>query len=48
VPSVARLGPALTELAGEVGAELEAPLADALVADDDASLGQDKLHLAQA
>ena len=48
VPCVARLRPALTELAGEVGAELEAPLPDALVADDDASLGQDKLHLAQA
>src|SRR5215210_4157687 len=48
VPSVARLGPALTELSGEVGAELEAPLPDALMADDDASLGQDKLHLAQA
>src|SRR4051794_12135064 len=48
VPSVARLGPALTELSGEVGAELEAPLPDALMADDNASLSQDKLRLAQA
>ena len=48
VPGVARLRPALTELAGEVGAELEAPLTDALMADDNAPLGQDKLHLAQA
>src|SRR5437763_8527476 len=48
VPGVARLRPALTELAGEVGAELEAPLSDALVADGDAPLGQDELHLAQA
>src|SRR3954470_21842802 len=48
VPSVAWLGPALTELAGEVGAELQAPLPDALVADDGASLGQDKLHRARA
>ena len=41
VPGVARLRSALTELAGEVGAELEAPLSDALVADDDAPLGEE-------
>src|SRR3954447_16588484 len=48
VPGVARLRPALTELAGEVGAELEAPLTYALVADGDASLGQEELYLTQA
>src|SRR3954447_26628839 len=48
VPGVARLRPALTELAGEVGAELEAPLTYALMADDNAPLGKDELHLAQA
>ena len=48
VPSVARLGPALTELAGEVGAELEAPLPDALVADRGAPFGEDQLNSPEA
>lgn len=47
VPGVARLWSALAELAGKVGAELTAPLSDALVGDADAPLGQDQLHLAQ-
>ena len=48
VPSVARFRSPLTELAGKVGAEPEAPLPDALVRNADPTLGQDQLDLTQA
>lgn len=48
VPDVAWLGPPSAELAGEVGAELDTPLPDALAGNGDASLGQHQLHVAQA
>src|SRR4051794_6307940 len=48
VPSVARLRPATAKLAGDIGAELEAPLPYALVGDRDAPLGQEQFHVAQA
>ncbi len=48
VPGVTRPGPTASELVGEVGAEPEVPLPDALARDDDAPLGQDQLHVAQA
>jgi hypothetical protein len=48
VPGVARPRSAPAKLAGEVGPELEAPLSDGLVADDDTPLGQDQLHVPEA
>ena len=48
VPGVTRLRPSPAQLPGEVAAELQAPLPDALVGDDHAPLGQDQLDIAQA
>jgi hypothetical protein len=48
VPLIARARPAPLERVGERPAEAPAPGADALVAHDDAALGQDQLDLAQA
>src|SRR5215212_4370852 len=48
VPGVARPRSPSTELAGEVAAELEAPLSDALVGHGHAPLGEDQLHIPQA
>ena len=48
VPGVARLRPSPTQPAGELAAELQAPLPDALVADDDAPLGEDQLDVSEA
>src|SRR5919206_1535783 len=48
MPLVTRTRSPPAQLVGEGLAELEAPAADALVGDDDAALGQDQLHVAQA
>ena len=48
MPFVARPGPAPLERVGERTPEAQAPGADALVADHDAALGQDRLNLTQA
>jgi hypothetical protein len=48
MPGVARLRPPATQPAGEVGAEPDGPLPDALVRDHDAPLRQDQLDIAQA
>jgi hypothetical protein len=48
VPLVARPGSALLERVGEGATEAQAPGADALVAHQDATFGQDQLDLAQA
>jgi nicotinamidase-related amidase len=48
VPPVARLRPAPLQHLGEDPAEARAPLADALVADHDPTLGQDQLNITQA
>jgi hypothetical protein len=48
VPPVARLRPAPLQHLGEDPAEAQAPLADALVADHDPTLGQDQLNITQA
>src|SRR3712207_983984 len=48
VPGVARLRPSPTQPAGELAAELQAPLPDALVADHDAPLGEDQLDVSEA
>jgi hypothetical protein len=48
VPLVARLWPAPLQHVGEDPAEAQAPLADALVADHDPTLGQDQLNITQA
>jgi hypothetical protein len=48
VPDVAWPRPALAQLGREISPEAETPAADALVADDNALLGQDQLDVAQA
>ena len=48
MPLIAWLWPAALERVGERPPEPQAPGADALVADEDAALGQDQLDLAQA
>src|SRR5690348_2923627 len=48
VPLVARPRPALLERVGEGATEPKAPGPNALVAHDDAALGQDRLDLTQA
>jgi hypothetical protein len=48
VSGVARLRPASAQLPGELGAEVLAPLPEALVCDGDAPLGQDELDVPQA
>src|SRR3954452_21541464 len=48
VPLVTRPRPPLLERVGERPPEAQGPSADALVAHDDAALGQDRLDLAQA
>jgi hypothetical protein len=48
VPGVARLRPAPAELTGELAAELQASLPDALMGDGDAPLGEDQLNVSEA
>src|SRR6266404_6084959 len=48
VPLVAGLWPAPLQRIGEDPAEAQAPLADALVADDDPTRRQDQLNISQA
>jgi hypothetical protein len=45
MPCIARSGPAPVYSPGELSAELTAPLADALVSDDHAALGQGQLDV---
>jgi len=48
VPFVAGLWPSLPQRIGEDPAKAQAPLADALVADDDPTRRQDQLNISQA
>jgi hypothetical protein len=48
MPLVAGASASSTQPCGEGGAELGAPLTDGFVADDDATLGQQILHVAEA